>query len=76
MDKSRDCPIVTEIFYPADHKAKTEIPQSVWKREPEARDALLSTEKDKYPLILFSHGYDLSILISQGQLIQDSRPID
>jgi predicted dienelactone hydrolase len=57
FDKSRDRPITTEIFYPADPKAKTKILESVWKREPEARDSLLSIEKDKYPLILFSHGY-------------------
>lgn len=33
------------------------MPESVWKREPEARDSSLSIEKNKYPLILFSHGY-------------------
>ncbi len=57
FDKSRERPIITEIFYPADPKAQTKVPESVWKREPEARDSLLSIEKDKYPLILFSHGY-------------------
>ena len=57
FDKSRDRPVTTEIFYPAELKAKTKTPESVWKREAEARDALLSIEKDKYPLLLFSHGH-------------------
>lgn len=77
-DESRGRLIVTEIFYPADPKARTEIPESVWKRAPEARDASLNTEKNKYPLILFSHGFQsdrfnsvwfIYALVKQGYIV-------
>ncbi len=60
FDKSRERPIITEIMYPANNEVKTYLPRDVWKREPEARNAPLSTgntNKKKYPLILLSHGY-------------------
>ncbi|HEY2811530.1 MAG TPA: hypothetical protein VGJ00_09115 [Rhabdochlamydiaceae bacterium] len=56
-DASRDRPIVTEIWYPVDKEAPAKTAAGFWVRCDEARDAPISVQKEKYPLILISHGH-------------------
>src|SRR5580692_4476050 len=55
-DTSRARPIITEIWYPVDAAEPAKSTTGFWLRCDEARDAPLSAQKDKYPLILISHG--------------------
>ncbi|MBS0620691.1 MAG: hypothetical protein JSS61_04445 [Verrucomicrobia bacterium] len=56
-DEARSRPLVTEVWYPIDKDAPAGAATGVWLRCPEARDAPLSLSKQKYPLIMISHGY-------------------
>ncbi len=55
-DAERDRPLTTEIWYPIDLDTPAESATGVWIRCDEAREAALSTKKEKYPLIVISHG--------------------
>lgn len=77
-DASRDRPIVTEIWYPVNKDAPAKAAAGFWIRCDEARDAPISSEKNKYPLILISHGsgghrFDISwlaeILSANGYIV-------
>lgn len=56
VDQSRQRPLVTEIWYPVDSEAPCKSSTGLWVRCDESRDAPLSNMKDKYPLIVMSHG--------------------
>jgi len=55
-DAARERPVVTEIWYPVDLHAPAKSAAGFWVRCDEARDAPISAEKKKYPLVLLSHG--------------------
>ena len=56
FDAQRNRPVVTEVWYPVDPESPAKAPPGFWHRCDEARDAVLSTKKSKYPLIMMSHG--------------------
>ncbi len=56
FDQSRNRPIITEVWYPVDQETPAQASAGFWLRCDEARDAPLSNQKSKYPLILLSHG--------------------
>lgn len=56
FDASRERPLVTEVWYPVDKDVPAKTAVGFWMRCDEARDAPLSAKKDKYPLIVISHG--------------------
>lgn len=59
-DEQRDNRLLTvELWYPTDIKSLDDpyLPDLVWQHPPIARNASLSSKKQKYPLILYSHGY-------------------
>ncbi len=55
-DQNRNRPIVTEVWYPVEGNIPGQPPSGFWLRCDEARDAPVSNEKTKYPLIIMSHG--------------------
>ncbi len=55
-DASRNRPLITEVWYPVESQAPSKPSQGFWIRCEEARDAPLRPSKEKYPLILMSHG--------------------
>ncbi|MBS0605528.1 MAG: hypothetical protein KF898_00355 [Parachlamydiales bacterium] len=57
VDDSRQRPLVTEVWYPVDANVPGKSSTGLWVRCDEARDAPLSTAKNKYPLIVMSHGF-------------------
>jgi predicted dienelactone hydrolase len=56
-DLSRSRPLVTEVWYPAEANSPSQKPPGFWIRCDEARDAPISSEQKKYPLIMMSHGF-------------------
>ena len=77
-DESRSRPVVAEFWYPTEQKAPLEklSADSIWVHPREVRDA--SLHKQKYPLVLISHGHqggrrDLSwlaeTLVRQGYIV-------
>jgi predicted dienelactone hydrolase len=56
FDQTRGRPIITEVWYPVDPDIPAQAPSGFWLRCDEARDAPLSSKKEKYPLIILSHG--------------------
>ena len=56
LDAERNRPIVTEVWYPVDPETPAKASLGFWLRCDEARDALLSNNQAKYPLIVMSHG--------------------
>ena len=56
LDTSRQRPLVTEVWYPVDSNIPSKASAGLWIRCEEARDAPLSSEQKKYPLIIMSHG--------------------
>ncbi len=56
-DYSRNRPLTTEVWYPVDANSPSQTPTGFWIRCNEARNAALSQRKEKYPLILMSHGF-------------------
>ena len=77
-DNSRDRPVVTEVWYPVDKNTPAKTAAGFWIRCDEARDAPISLQKSKYPLIIISHGsgghrFDISwlaeILASNGYIV-------
>lgn len=56
-DVERKRPVVTEIWYPIDPETPSINPLGIWVRCEEARDAVLSNQKQTYPLVVFSHGH-------------------
>ncbi len=56
FDNQRNRPVVTEVWYPVDQTVPARATPGIWLRCDEARDAPLSTKKEKYPLIVMSHG--------------------
>lgn len=55
-DESRERPVVTEVWYPVDQSVPAKSAAGFWVRCDEARDAAISTQKKKYPLVIISHG--------------------
>lgn len=55
-DEKRDRPLTTEIWYPVNPNTPATAPNGVWLRCNEARNAPLSDAREKYPLIVLSHG--------------------
>ncbi len=55
-DVNRHRPLITEIWYPIDSDVPAKPASGLWTRCDEARDAPVSAKKEKYPLILLSHG--------------------
>jgi predicted dienelactone hydrolase len=55
-DPVRGRPIITEVWYPVDQDIPAQPSTGFWLRCDEARDAPLSQNKSKYPLIMMSHG--------------------
>ncbi len=55
-DHNRSRPLVTELWYPVDAETPSRKVPGFWVRCDEARDAPLSQNQKKYPLILMSHG--------------------
>lgn len=77
-DAERNRPIVTELWYPVDSNCPAKAATGFWLRCDEARDAPLSQQKSKYPLIVMSHGsggdrYNMSwlaeVLASNGYIV-------
>ncbi len=77
-DNSRERPVVTEVWYPVDKETPAKAAAGFWIRCDEARDAPISAQKTKYPLIIISHGsgghrFDISwlaeILASNGYIV-------
>ena len=56
FDKARSRPVITEIWYPVQETSQAQPVAGLWLRCPEARDAPLKIGKQKYPLIVMSHG--------------------
>jgi predicted dienelactone hydrolase len=56
-DAARERPVVTEVWYPIDSSIPAKKAAGFWVRCDEARDAPVSMKKDKYPLVLISHGH-------------------
>lgn len=63
IEPSTDLPIVADVFYPTNSPASSKCEKSVWVRKPFLRDAPFEEEKTtgkehkKYPLVIFSHGF-------------------
>lgn len=55
-DAERSRPLITEVWYPVDPEIPAQAPPGLWLRCDEARDAPLSNQQPKYPLIIMSHG--------------------
>jgi len=55
-----DRKITAEVYYPVDFNKKIvhqEIDYGIWKRQTFNKDALISKKQEKYPLVVFSHGF-------------------
>lgn len=50
-------PMVADVFYPTDSLAPSESGKSVWVRKPFLREAPFEKTQKKYPLVIFSHGF-------------------
>ncbi|MEM1283564.1 MAG: prolyl oligopeptidase family serine peptidase, partial [Chlamydiota bacterium] len=58
FDKSRERPIITEIYYPPERSAPSLVPTSTnFKLLKEKRNAPIPTGDGKLPLIILSHGH-------------------
>lgn len=58
FDERRNRPVVVELWYPTDQKEIIEAQEeSVWVHPKEIRNSSLSGQKDRYPLIMMSHGH-------------------
>jgi len=55
-DQGRDRPLVTEVWYPVDENLPACRVEGMWVRCDEARDAPIKSGKEKYPLVIMSHG--------------------
>lgn len=56
FDRERSRPLITEVWYPVQENAEAQPVAGLWIRCPEARDAPIKLVKQKYPLIVMSHG--------------------
>lgn len=57
-DETRNRPVTVEIWYPTEQTEPTDTPSdSVWIHPQEIRNASISSEQPKYPLLLMSHGH-------------------
>lgn len=77
-DSERNRPLITEVWYPVDPDSPSRAPPGMWFRCDESRDAPLSKQKDRYPLIMMSHGsggnrYNMSwlaeVLTANGYIV-------
>ncbi|MEC7839338.1 MAG: prolyl oligopeptidase family serine peptidase [Chlamydiota bacterium] len=57
FDKSRDRPVITEVYYPSSRDLRNLEPTSNNFRIQELRNAPLPNREKKLPLIVFSHGH-------------------
>lgn len=58
FDKSRERPVITEVYYPPERGDPSLVPTSSnFKLLKEKRNAPIPTGEDKLPLIILSHGY-------------------
>ena len=58
-DQNRNRPIVVEVWYPAERQGSmpSAALDDLWLHPREVRDAAMLKTKEKYPLILISHGH-------------------
>lgn len=59
FDEDRNRPVIADIFYPVDSNCNYEkaIKNEIWKEDDKFINCPISTKRNKYPLVLFSHGY-------------------
>lgn len=50
-------PMVADVFYPTDSPVPSESEKSVWVRKPFLRETPFEETQKKYPLLIFSHGF-------------------
>ena len=55
-DHARERTLNTEIFYPVEEDAPSQLVENVWKRAPEARNAPIVAQPATLPLLVMSHG--------------------
>ncbi len=56
FDTARERPLLTEVWYPVEESEKVSVVSGMWIRCPEARDVPVRPSKERYPLVVFSHG--------------------
>jgi predicted dienelactone hydrolase len=57
LDEDRNRPVIVELWYPTDQTGEWVEEESVWIHPKELRNSPLSTLRDRYPLIVMSHGH-------------------
>lgn len=57
LDEARNRPVIVELWYPTDQAGEFVEEESVWIHPKELRNSALSAGRDRYPLILMSHGH-------------------